>query len=687
MRDIKLDRELRFGSHLFVNPEDTVEELKPRMEALASAGFTLIRLFMVWDLIEPKSKQYKWTIFDQLFDLSAQMGFKLVPTLMSVSPPGWMRKTYGIQEVADLDDPDFFAQAIDFTEQVVNRYKDHPSLDSWILWNEPGRSPETTSPHVLKAYQAFLEASYGKIEHYNSNNFQQVESFHEIAIPKVLDGFITYQGRIDWLRFCVENLHSHIQAIAQKVVDLDPNHPIHINPHRISQCLADVGQSLWKNAEAVDFMGCSAHPSWHSTRYPRERYGDSIALFADITRSATEAPDQYFWVTELQGGTTLMSANVALHPSPDETAEWLMQCVASSTKAVIYWCTNARNNGFEAGEWDLLNYDGEPTKQLKSIEWIIKNLYPYMGLLAEAKPPKADMLILVSEEAAMLDLVEGTSEAPSNLRNIQKSTDAVAGAYFLACDLSLEVDFMDSRRLLEAPIEGLPKIIVIPSATVLSKDCIEHLNTIVESGHQVIADGFFAWKTPHGALAKSCWPSEEKLWGSRCIEYSAIDDNPVIETQYCQIESCFMRAHFKVKSQTKVVAHWEDGSPAITQRECAGGQACRLGTVLFQRYLNENSTDLLNWFHNLVEPYIQKDQPKLVKTTGGIRLRRLSVNEQPLCIALNRSDKVQSFRIQWKGHISAEYSVSPHNAVILQAEDLQANEKTSSNVSALTATK
>src|SRR5690606_17953726 len=154
-----------------------------------------------------------------------------------------------------------------------------------------------------------------------------------------------------------------------------------------------------------------------SVRFPRHRYGDSVALFADLVRSATRDPEGHFWVTELQGGTTLMSAFEPLHASPGESREWLCQGVAAGAKAIVYWCANARTDGYEAGEWDLLDMHGKPTPQLDAIADTLRHLAPRLPDLSRARPPCADLAIIVSEPSGVLDHADGTGDDPADPRN------------------------------------------------------------------------------------------------------------------------------------------------------------------------------------------------------------------------------------------------------------------------------
>lgn len=642
-----LDHSLRFGSHLFVNPEDRPELLRARIRVLAEAEFRLIRLFLPWGQIEPQPGVFQWSPFDEIFDEAAARNMKIVVTLMSVSPPGWAGLTGGLQDVADLDDEAFFARSLDHVRTVVTHFKDHPALDSWILWNEPCREIRPDQPNAVRAFQRFLQQTYqGDIAAYNATHYRPASSFDQIH-PRgqgaYETGFGSHRAKVEWLEFTVANLQEKLQAIAGVVRSLDRRHPIHVNPHRISQCLADAGQSIWREADIVDFMGCSAHPPWHSVRFPRHRYADSVAMFADLMRSATRAPEGYFWVTELQGGGTLMSAFESLAPTPSEARVWLWQSIAAGAKAVIYWCANGRTEGYEAGEWDLLDFRGHASPRLRAITETIRSLTPHLPQLARATAPQADVGIIISEESQSLDWVEGHGDDPANPRNRQKGADAVAGAYLLAADLSLEVAFYDVRRLRETPVHALPRVLIAPSLAVVDAETITRLHTLAASGRLIIGDGLFAWKDRHGRLAGSLWPAAAQLWGADCTGYEAITTQHCATAQGSSIPGWFARAQFEI-THADIAATRDDGAPACLRNRIRQGTAFRIGTHFFQRYFSDSDPAALAWFQQLIAGHLAPG-PRLINAGASLRLRRLTTPEGALGFVINSDTQAQVARI------------------------------------------
>lgn len=631
-----LDRSLRFGSHLFVNPEDTPATLRPALDELVRAGFTLVRIFLPWSQVEPKPGFHSWSPYDELFDDAHVRGIKIVVTLMGASPPGWMKLTRGLQETANPDDPVFWAASVAHVRKVVGRYKDHPALDSWILWNEPCRRPDPGDAATLAAFRSHLERAYaGDCAAYDAVHYRPADGFVNAEAPALDEaGFISHRSKIEWLEFATENLFAKLAAYAGEVRRLDGVHPVHVNPHRVSQCLADEGQSIWREAKTVDFLGCSAHPAWHSVRFARERYGDSIALFADLMRGATGAADRYFWVTELQGGPTLMSAFEPLLASPGEARLWLWQGVAAGAKAVVYWCAHGRTDGYEAGEWDLLDLRGRPTPQLEAIREAIAAMAPHRKALDRARPPRADVGIVFSEESMRLDLAEGEGDAAANARNRQKTADAAAGAYLLAADLSMEVQFYDHSRLRATPAGELPPVLVAPGVVAADEAAIAAFAAYVDAGGLLVGDGFFAWKDRYGRLAQDRWDAADALWGAACAGYEPQAPGTRMAGTTADWPGWFMRARLEPRPGTEVAARWQDGRPAMTCRREGRGEAWRAGMPVFQRYFTQPSEAVRDWFWGLVAGRLPA-APRPVRHTPKVRLRRLETADGFLAIVIN----------------------------------------------------
>ncbi|SDE26834.1 Beta-galactosidase GanA [Paenibacillus sp. UNCCL117] len=641
---------IRIGSQLFINKEDTAEQIRNWVCLMAENGLSVIRLFMVWEQLEPKEGQWVFDTYDACFDQALLSGLTVVPTLMSGSPPGWMRLTDSMQELAELDDPSFKKAAARYIGTVVRRYAAHPALDSWILWNEPTRSAGS-GRYGRQAYIRYLQNKYRDIDGYNAISYKQFDSFEQLELEGGSEGtaatmpFRSFAEQLEQTRFAVENLSKHLHFIREQIRKYDARHPVHVNPHNLQRELQSMGQSIWSEAEQVDFLGCSAHPMWHSLRFPERRWGQSVAFFADLMKSATLHPEGLFWVTELQGGTTLYSGNHPYTPSRETIKQWIWEGIGSGARAVVFWCFNSRSSGYEAGEWALLNRLGEPSQRLLAAKETAVMLQRHDNLFAKAAPAAPRVLILYSEASCALGAVEGQGNNRLNPRNTNMYMDALAGAWLMCSDLSLPVLFRNEKRFVGEPIPQSVEIVILPNTIVLGRAEIAKLEDFARLGGLVIADGLCGMKEADGRLSGESIEAVDALFGASVLEIETDDEGLQMTTLNGEIISgWFYRLPLGLRSEAAFVARFLNGAPSVAQRKLENGSLVRVGTSLFQAYFARPVEGLLRFFETLMNSHASFRARGVRLTNGGagLRLQRLTHPEGEVVLLFNKGARAKA---------------------------------------------
>ena len=639
------------GAQLFINRSDTVADVQRGLRQMGENGFRLVRLFISWDLLERRPGCWNWDLFDAAFDEAGKAAIGVIPTLMAYSPPGWMGATKGPQDIGDLENPGFRRQARNYVRRVVTRWRAHPALHSWILWNEPMREL-TRTPATLRLFRRFLrKRSGGDIERVNAEYFRWHSDFSTIGNGTSDAGFALdfrgYRERLDWIEFTTERLMQTLRHLAAQVRTLDSVHSIHVNPHNVSQCLLGQGQSVWREADLVDFIGCSAHPAWHSVRFQPERAADSVGMFADIARSATRHPEGAFWVSELQGGPTVFSAIQPLVPSEGDISQWLWESIGAGAGAVLFWCFNSRTDGYEAGEWSLLGQDSQPSERLCAASTVAAFLKRNSGLFLGCAPRPPDVWILWSEASQSLALVEGSGDNVSNPRNRQMAADAGCGAYLMSRDLGLNAGFVTEMDL-QAAAAGLQtpramrflsggKILLVPGATALDHGTLRALETLTASGWMIVADGLVGWKTPGGSLSdKESRRRLNDLFGSAVHDFQPVGGkSPTCRHEDGEFAAWFIRVLWS-QPPKDASGQWSDGLPVATTRACGAGCATRIGTVFFQRYFIEPTAAARHFLRDMLEGFVQPGPAVLIEPDEALRLRWLEGKSHWTGVMCNR---------------------------------------------------
>ena len=417
---------------------------------------------------------------------------------------------------------------------------------------------------------------------------------------------------------------------------------MHVNPHNLVGDIYRQGQSIWAEGRLVDFMGCSAHPSWHSTRFLPDRLHQSVALFADLMRGATRAPDRHFWVTELQGGTNIYSGVTYLGPSGEDLRSWIWESIGAGAKAVVFWCFNFRAQGFEAGEWSLVDQQNRPSRRLDEVSQIAAFLKTHQATFAASRPARAQVALLYSEATWKLGSVEGQGSDPAYPRNNHMGADALVGAWMACADAGLSVDILDEIDLQDGLAQGYPALI-LPGCTALEEASLPALRAYVEAGGALLADGLCGYKDPDGWLRDGIHPNGRSTACSRppwAISRLCPKRRPPPPRMGRVLPVWFLKVALEPGPGGRVLASFTEPNPrpALVEAAAGRGRTLRLGTVFFQHYFQHPDpaafAPLLAWLNLPTEP------AALLNPSAHLRLRRLDLPEGALLVLLNAGGPV-----------------------------------------------
>lgn len=614
---------------------------------MADAGLELIRVFALWDLIEPREGLWDFACFDAVFDQAEQRGLGVVPTAFSTCPPGWMRRSIASQQVIDPWDPEVRVAGEGYLRRLVDRYAAHPALHSWIVWNEAGMVVEP-SPAATTRFQAFLAQTYGSIDRLNDRYYGQHTSFDQVEPPRMdQDAEVpipSHLQRIDWWRFCAADVAAAVSRFTEIIRERDPRHPVHLNPHRLGHCMLHEGQSVWQIADVVDFVGCSAHPVWHSTRFGPGRATQSIGLFSAMCRGASRQPRR-FWVSELQGGPATFSGIEAGCPSPTELTHWMWESIGRGAEAVVFWTFNGRREGGEVGEWMLLDQRGRPSRRLDAVSEVIGQLAQHRGLFLDTQPPRPRVGLLCSESSLLHGFAYGRGEDVADPRNAQRNADAVCGAFCLLDDLHLEVGVLDESRLQEpGRLEGY-EVLVLPDCWSLESSTIARLLEYVQLGGCVIADGLVGYLDSHTRRHECATETIDRLFGGSLVDILPITTPFTLATP-APVPGWFNRITLEA-NEAEALVRWPTGDAAVTEcRHPMRGRAVRIGTHLFQHYLSSPNAEARRWVRSLLPASAWSETHFAEDTPPQVRLRRLEHTDGSVLIVINTTDQAQRVRLR-----------------------------------------
>lgn len=487
--------EVRLGAEFFLNSTETRETVFEHFRRMREDGLTVARIFTLWDQIERVRGVWDFERYDWIYDAAAQNGIWIANTLCSEDPPGWMGTAPFYHQWQDLGNPKLRPYSQVYLEKVVSRYKTHSAHAVWLLQNEPGISSNLNEPYVLADFAAWLERKYGTVERLNLSWYRTLERFADAGVPadSRSGGWTDYVAQIDWVTFRCDRLAGQLQWLRREVERHHPGALTHINPPGLTSNMPARGRDMWKMKPAAHFMGASMHAAWNFGMFAREDFGVAYGYCSDLIRSvAAPAP---WWVTELQGGTTVFTGNRPLNPTKGEIARWLWDGVGNGARAIVFWLWHPRTEGNEAGEWGLAGPSGEATERTRAVRQMANVLERHKSLFREAKPVAARVAILYPRDSMLLYGVDGWR------RPADEVTLSVMGCYKALHRAHVPVDFIDVSEL-EAGAASKYKVLYLPYSYALSDKSCAAIREFASAGGTVWADGLVAWKNEYGVTKR-----------------------------------------------------------------------------------------------------------------------------------------------------------------------------------------
>jgi beta-galactosidase len=476
---------------------------------------------------------------------------------------------------------------------------------------------------------------------------------------------------LDWLDFVENRLLETLSEIKAVIRASGDTHPVHVNPHALLHDMYPRGQSIWSEGRLVDFMGCSAHPFWHSSRFLGDRLHQSVALFADLMRGATRAARRYFWVSELQGGTNIYSGFNYLGPSGEDLRSWVWESLGAGARAVIFWCFNTRSQGFEAGEWGLVDQQGRPSRRLSEVSRIAALLDKHQSTFSLSQPGRAPTALLFSEATWKLGSLEGQGLDPELPRNLQMGADALADAWMACADAGLSVDFLDEIDLQQGLANQYP-VLILPGCTALEDASLPALQAYVENGGTLLADGLCGYKDPNGWVRPPARNPLNELFHASVADIQAVPENRTTTTLGgLNLPVWFLKIVLEPESPANLLASFNetDPRPALTSTRSGRGQAVRLGTVFFQHYIRHPDSQAFSRLLTLLP--LPQEPLKLLSPGATLRLRRLDMPEGALWILLNGGGPTEARLRAAPGIRLARLTQAGEETLAWQADNLE----------------
>lgn len=483
-------------------------------------GLNIFRHWFMWSVIERSPGYYEWDEFDRQLDLAAKNGMVTIIAEMTSTTPDWAyrkwpeaRQIKSNGQVVNVgmgpsssvggfatahnnagtgaltyNHPEVKEAVRAFLTEMAKRYKGHPGLLGYDIWNEVNYGEDIDfNDYTKAAYRKWVKAKYGDLEtlsrawyRYSYADWDDIEPPHEVQ---------PYAENLDWLEFKREHYYGDMQWKIDTIRAVDQD--CLIAAHGVAgaiQHMTAAGSDDWLAASKVEVYGLTWVPSRRGFKPWQNFFGP------DLTRSA--ARGKMWWHAERPGGPLWLQPQVLGHEKedgrvmePEDIRLLTMTSFAAGASGVLNLRYRPLLDGPLFGAFGSYGMDGSRTPRSDMASKIAKwaNAEEQRNLFA-ARPVQGDIGILVIPEAQAWDYLLNYRHMPNTYR------EAMWGAYRGFFDNGIQADWVHIEDISKY------KTIYAPYPIAMKSDTAKAIAEWVKAGGTLISEAVPGYFGDHGKV-------------------------------------------------------------------------------------------------------------------------------------------------------------------------------------------
>ncbi len=570
----------------------------------------VFRHWFLWSAIERTPGTYTWDDYDRQLDLAAEHGITTIIAEMMTIAPEWTTRLYPHARIehADgtlaqqgmhpscatggvnvcLDNTDLLERAQEFLVRLVDRYKDHPGLGGYDIWNECNIQEGTCYCNgTLERFRDWLKEKYGSLEVLHEAWWRPgLADWADVAPPRRLQ---PYNDSLDWLQFRIDNAYAQMAWRRDIIAARDPNH--RITAHGIAMTLRRLAPSVaddWRAASVVESYGLT----WGSSRHGDEPWRQAQAM--DLVRSASRGKP--FWHAEAYGGPLWLQPNVLGKPRdegricyPQDIRYWNLTSYMHGASGTLYLRWRPLLDGVLFGAFGPYGMDGSRTDRSEMSTSVARWAQaPEQADLWKSRPIKGEVGILFVPESQLFLYAQQKST--------QLFSDSYEGAYRGFHDANVQADFVH--------IDDMQSwdFLYLPFPVMLTGETAARIRAWVADGGTLISEGCPAYwgdRAHVGEVQPNLGLDE--VFGAResYVEFAPdlLDDLEVNVLGAFTWGGSYLQSY---EPTTGTAVGWyRDGRVAAVQNDYGKGRTLLIGTMPGRGYTVHNGDRCGRFFREL----------------------------------------------------------------------------------------
>lgn len=453
------------------------------LDRICELGANVIRIGeFAWHRMERQAGKYDFSFFDTVIAKARARGLWVIFGTPTATPPAWLihrhpeilpqdeagvPRSFGGRHTFCFSSDLYRRHCKRIVRKLCEHYKDEQGIIAWQIDNEIGHegSDVCWCPRCREKFRRFLRKRFGgDIARLNAAYgtvfwSQEYNDFNEIPLP--LPTVTTHNPalRLDFERFCSENIVSFCREQADAVRSLIPDAVIiHDFP----------GGGLTKHvdyaavAETVDRVAYNNYPVWGGQREPLP--ASEIAFGLDYIRGLRQ---ENFWITEAIMGAQGHDITGFL-PRPGQAKLWSFQGMVRGCEGLLYFRYRGATKGAEQFCYGILDADNIPRRRFFEVQSFFSEVREYEDVLTA--PVESRVALLYDYDS----LASFRIQKQSILLDCEREMKRLHGVFFRK---GQTVDVIPAR----ANFSGY-RLVVVPHMIVTDDGFIRRLKSFVAGG-------------------------------------------------------------------------------------------------------------------------------------------------------------------------------------------------------------
>lgn len=453
------------------------------LDRIVELGCNVIRIGeFAWHLMEPEKGKFDFSFFDRVIAAAGRRGLSVIFGTPTAAPPAWLAhahpdilsqsesgvpRAYGGRHVACYSSEPYLERCRAIVTALAEHYRDERCIVAWQIDNELGHegSDKCWCPRCRKKFQSFLSRKFGgdiaALNGAYGTAFwsQEYNSFEEIPLPAPTITVHNPALRLDWERFCSENIRAFAEEQCDIIRRIIPDaFIIHDFP----------GGGLTKS---VDYAAVSAlldkaaynnYPVWGGQKEPLPP--EEIAFGLDYIRGLK---GENFLITEAIMGAQGHDITGCL-PRPGQAKLWSWQAMAHGCDGLLYFRYRGAAKGAEQFCYGLLDPDNVPRRRFFEAQSFFSEVRQFESALSA--PLKAEAVILYDYDS----LASFRIQRQSLLLDTEREMKRLHGILYRR---GVGVDVIPASRDFSAY-----KLVIVPNMAVTDPEFAARLKDYVAAG-------------------------------------------------------------------------------------------------------------------------------------------------------------------------------------------------------------